>query len=484
MACLQYLYRSGASVALLVLLIGVAVPSRAETAKPAGSFLDSIGINTHFGNGIYVGGNAYADRRIDAKLGELGVRHIRDHSWNDTALTLVDNLHTTYGINANLILGETTRSPVQLVNLLQAHPVYEAIEGLNEPDFSNRTYNNLTDDRASNSFPATRAFQNDLYAAVKANPQTSGVTVLSPAMGRSNKSQYLMPINFDVAAMHSYAWASPATAANEPSFGVSQAISDMSQLRGSKPLIATESGYYNEPAANSKAVPELTIGKYTPRLYAEFFNRGVQRTYLYELADQGPDKTVREQNFGLLRYDMTEKPAFIALKNLIDLLEESSFSGSAGSQSVNYTMTSPGSLANVHHTLLQKKDGRFYLLLWQELLGYNSVSKTEINNPPVPVTLTFEASFKTLGTYLPGQSATPTAVQYNANVLNINVPDQMMVIELNNVPEPAAVAIPALAAICLLRSCAPRRPRSLPPLPPPVKHWPSQPNPAEPPCEI
>src|SRR5438067_1789005 len=108
----------------------------AEVAKSADSFIDSIGINTHFGNGIYAGTNAYADPRIAAELGNLGIRHIRDHSYNDTGVTLVGNLYTTYGIRANLILGETTRSPQDVVNLIKANPAYESVEGLNEPDFN------------------------------------------------------------------------------------------------------------------------------------------------------------------------------------------------------------------------------------------------------------------------------------------------------------------------------------------------------------
>ena len=35
-------------------------------------------------------------------------------------------------------------------------------------------------------------------------------------MGRSVRSQYLIPIPFDMAAMHSYAWGSPLTSAQDP----------------------------------------------------------------------------------------------------------------------------------------------------------------------------------------------------------------------------------------------------------------------------
>jgi hypothetical protein len=410
-------------------------------AAPADSFVESLGVNTHYGNGIFVGGNAYADRRIDAKLAALGIRHIRDHSYNAEGVAFVDNLNALYGIRANLILGETTRSPADLVNVLETHPAYEAIEGLNEPDGTNRMYNGLTDDRNNNNYPATKAFQNDMFAAIKADPQLAGVTVLSPAMSRSNRSQFLSPINFDVAAMHSYAWASPTTFADKPSGGVDQALSDMSALRGTKPLWATESGYYNQLPTNTKSVPENISGKYTPRLYAEFFNRGIGRTYVYELADQGPDTTAREQNFGLLRFDMTEKPAYTAIKNLIDLVEEPGAAPFTAT-SLAYTITAPSS---VHQTLLQKSDGRFFMLIWNEVLSYDSVNKVDLNVAPVATTLGLQGGPFDVRVFDPNVSPNAQSSQSGVTSLNLMVPDQVMVVELTRVPEPAVASAVALS---------------------------------------
>jgi hypothetical protein len=436
-----------AAVALSVLVCAARTDAATVQAKPADAFVESLGVNTHYGNGIFTGGNAYADRRVDAKLAALGIRHIRDHSYNAEGVGFVDNLNALYGIRANLILGETTRSPADLVTLLKAHPAYEAIEGLNEPDFAgNRSYNGLTDSSGTNSYPATKAFQNDMFAAIKADPQLSGVTVLSPAMGRSNRSQFLIPINFDVAAMHSYAWASPATSAREPSAGVDQALSDMSALRGTKPLWATESGYYNQLPTNTKSVPENISGKYTPRLYAEFFNRGIGRTYVYELADQGPDTTAREQNFGLLRFDMTEKPAYTAMKNLIDLVEEPG-AASFTATSLAYTITAP---ATVHQTLLQKSDGRFYMMIWNEVLSYDSVNKIDLNVAPVGTTLALQGGPFDVRIFDPNVSPNPLSTQSSVTALNLMVPDQLMVLELTRVPEPATAGVAVFAVGRLL----------------------------------
>jgi broad specificity phosphatase PhoE len=404
------------------LTFGASASAEPQAAQRTDAFGDSIGVNTHFGNAMYPE-NGYANRQIGAKLAALGVRHVRDHTWNDEGLKIVDALNKKYRIRATLVLGETTRSPAELVKLLKAHPAYEAIEGLNEPDFAKRTYKTFAD--AKNDYPATRAFQNELYAAVKGDPKTKSIPVLSPAMGRSNRSQFLLPIEFDIAAMHRYSW--EGKSALQPSAALDEVIADMAKLRGDRPLWATESGYYNEPAAHARAVPEKVAGKYTPRLLAEFFNRGVARTYLYELADQGTDKAAREQNFGLLRHDMTEKPAYAAVKNLVALLAEPKPKPFTPG-SLDFTLTPADE--RIHHTLLQKGDGRFYLLVWQEVLSYDGVAKREIDNPPVSVTLTLTEPLDAR-TYLPDESTKPTATQPGVKSLNLSVPDHVLVVELS-----------------------------------------------------
>lgn len=432
-----------------------------EAARTADRFVDSIGVNTHFGNAIYTGGNAYADPNIEAKLAELGVRHIRDHSWNDTALGIVDSLSANYGIRGNLILGETSRSPADLVNLLKAHPGYEAIEGLNEPDFNTRSYNGFTDSPSTNSYPATRAFQNDMFAAINADPQTQNVTVLSPAMGGSTKSQYLAPISFDVAAMHSY------PSAREPTFNLDTNISNMATLRGTpaKPLMSTETGYYNNPVQFGW-IPENLAAKYIPRLYAEYFNRGIDRAYLYEFANQGPDTTDREQNFGLVRFDLSEKPAFTALKNLIDLVKEPG-APSFTPASLSYTLTSSSSLSSVHHTLVQKSDGTFYLMFWQEVPVFNRTTNNnqgaEITNAPISATLTLTTGIAQARLFQPNNSSNPNATYSNPTTISLSIPDQMLIIQLTPtaVPEPSSIFL----LVATLAMTALRR-RSPPPLAP------------------
>jgi hypothetical protein len=196
--------------------------------------------------------------------------------------------------------------------------------------------------------------------------------------------------------------------------------------------MSTETGYYNNPVQFGW-IPEHLSAKYIPRLYAKYFNRGIERTYLYELANQGPSTSDREQNFGLVRFDMTEKPGFNALENLIDLLEEPGAPAFTPA-SLDYTLTGSGAVAALHHTLLQKSNGTFYLLLWAEVPVFNRTANQnqgmEIINNPLAVTLTLNTRMTQARTFLPNDSINPTATFLNPTAINLSVPDRMLIVEL------------------------------------------------------
>ncbi|HTL29977.1 MAG TPA: hypothetical protein VL282_12180 [Tepidisphaeraceae bacterium] len=418
----------------------------AETARSADAFVDSFGVNTHFRNG-----DPYANPQILAKLNDLGFRHIRDNADQTSVggFTTIDTLNTLYGIKTDFILGDTFSTPSQLATILHDHPAIEAIEGLNEPDaFGPRSYNGFTDNWTTNDYSATKAYQNDIYSAVKnsSDPRVQAIPVLSPAMANTTKAQYLAGINFDYEAMHSY----PGSTHN-PVPGLDTRITRTNQMAGTgptKPIMATETGYFTANLAGG--VSEAAAGKLMPRLFAEFYNHGIVRTYSYELADEGTNSADREQDFGLLHYDLTPKPAYTAMKNLVTLIEEpgATFTPS----SLDYTLS--GSTTDVDHLLLQKSDGRFYLLLWHEVQVYDGA---DVPNPDVSVTITFGSEMDRVRTYLPNDSITPTATLLDHTSANLSVPDQMMVVEITpTLPEPATMAGLALTAYGLLTR--PRRP--------------------------
>ncbi len=173
---------------------------------------------------------------------------------------------------------------------------------------------------------------------------------------------------------------------------------------------------------------ENAAAKYTPRLYFEYFNRGIARTYDYELIDSMPEPTMtdQEEHFGLVRNDGTNKPVFTSLKNTITLLEDPGPRFTP--KSLDYALS--GDTTNVHRTLLQKRDGRFYLVLWKEVSSYNTDTNRDLSVPSSEVTLTLNQQMATAKTYLPTNSVNQVQ-QYTApKNLTLNVPDQLLVVEL------------------------------------------------------
>ena len=393
--------------------------SLSETARSANSFIDAVGVVIHLNrtNSAY---NDF-DAIIKPRLQQLGVRHIRDGvRLNDQVTQQKFSDLATLGIKSTLVMDPRDQADGSVaVEIVKALPAaVEAVEGPNEWDvWEDLTYK-------GQSFPdAVRTFQSELYNAIKTDPVTAGLDVLSPTVALWPNATQLGAVDCDFGAMHSYPGGEPPTAGLDWHW-----IPSTRQICPAKPIIATESGWHNAVAAESgqPGVSETAAGNYVPRLWLEYFNRNIQRVYLNELIDKW-ETDDKEGNFGLLRRDGTPKPAFTAVQNLITLLQDSPGGFSPGT--LNYAMT--GELANVHHTLLQKKDGRFYLILWQEVPSFDLVNKRDISVPYQTVTVSFDTAITSAKLYQPLQATTVTAQYNNPQSVVLNVNDAPLVVELS-----------------------------------------------------
>ena len=181
-------------------------------------------------------------------------------------------------------------------------------------------------------------------------------------------------------------------------------------------------------------VSEAAQAKYLPRLFLEYFDRGIARTFSYELLDQRPDPTNsdQEENFGLVRADSTDKPAFTALANLISLLEEPERESEATPATSNFDYSLSGDMEGVRQVLLQKQGGTFYLVLWQEVPSYDTENQKDIEVPLKNVTVSFGQDVGEVATYLPSESAAPVE-RYAAGEtrqLELAVPDHPLIVEV------------------------------------------------------
>ena len=417
-----------------------AVPGLAqEPAKSVDDFVDRIGVATHWGYPDTPYGYAYD--KVKQLLGESGIRHVRD-GYHERE----NDLYKTYGIKTTVIFGPG-QQPSQIVDLIKKHiGIFAMVEGPNEVDIFPTSAN-----YKGKGFPEGPInFQNEMYAAIKADPATAHLEVIAPSTARMDSNLRLAPLrSMDYTVMHSYAGGGPPGASLEG--GYVSNILNAGRILGTgavlKPIVVTESGYHTAMGANTviagvqPGVSLKTHAKYIPRHYAEYFNAGIVRTIVYEFINEFKDEaTNAEASFGLVQRDLTPKPAYFALKNLIALLGEARWNAAQmrwqkpafTPRALNFTLE--GDTKNVHHTLLQKSNGDYYLLLWQEVSSFDTKTKTDINNPNVAVTLKLNTRITAATTYLPGTGTQPQQSFRAPRSLTLNVPDELLIVKLT--PEP------------------------------------------------
>ena len=403
-----------------------------EAAKSATAFVNSIGINTH----IRYYDTAYGNYPfIKQSLLAVGIRHIRDGGSDPTWIQRINELGSlgikaTLVIDSNIGIGPNASYDIKppgytVVNFVKSlvPTGVEAVEVLNEFDLS---YNLFSYTRSGQPVTATswvsylRDYTRDIYTALKADPATASIPVIGPSFVNATSSSTIGDLSqwVDYGSFHPYN-----NPKNPGDGSLAKDYTLRSQPFGNKPLLATEVGYSTGSPSSERPVSEAVQGKYIPRLFLESFNQGVPRTFSYELIDQKPNPNSSEQNFGILRSDGTPKPAYTALKNLISLLNDPT-SGAARAQpgALNYAMG--GNTQNVHHMLLQKSNGDFYLILWLEV---PSTDQTATQT----VTLAFSTPLAQAIAYAPNQSLNPVATFATPRQLTLGVTDSPLVLKLS-----------------------------------------------------
>jgi CARDB len=184
-------------------------------------------------------------------------------------------------------------------------------------------------------------------------------------------------------------------------------------VNGALPVVASETGY------PQSYIPLDRANKYDSRLFFEFFNHGIVRTYAYELIDES-QVSGHESTFGLLYANGTAKPMFNTIANLITLLKDPGSAFTPGS--LNYSFS--GAPASLHHTLLQKRNGVFYLVLWLELDYWNATSAN--------VTVNFAGTAGHVNQYDPLASVSPKTAWNNVSSVVLPVSDQATILEISS----------------------------------------------------
>lgn len=200
------------------------------------------------------------------------------------------------------------------------------------------------------------------------------------------------------------------------------------QSPSGKPIQATEAGYNND--IPSGGISEEAEGKYTSRMFAEFFRRGFTRTFKYELVNQGLPG--REGVFGLLRNDLSEKPAYRAVKNLISILDDKG--PNFETDSLNDALDLQ--LNDTRQILFQKRNSDFYLMIWLELPTWDVNTNKDLYPTAQQILLTLlndhNITNVTLYAFSSLSDVTTKALVMNNNQVLFDVIDRISIIQLSN----------------------------------------------------
>jgi hypothetical protein len=386
----------------LAALLLAAPAAGADQARPAAAFTDSVGVNTH----VIYGDTAYGDLNlVRARLRELGVRHIRDGicgdcpwQWPMFAALGQDGIKLDAGAG-------WPRDPVGVLQgsigvMTSLAPMIDMVEGANEWDsFSGRDPAWAQQDRD---------YQRWLHAAVRGTPAIGERPLIGPSLVFSADSPSSWDILGDVSDALDYGNIHAYPGGGPPETNLSAELAQARQISGDKPVVATEAGYHNAIRQGNwdhPGVPEAVAGAYIPRLFLEYFRRGVARTYTYELVDEWPGQAAvnQEASFGLVRSDFSRKPAFIALRNLLSILGDPG--ATANGPPVEVPLDIDTAAPDLDRLVLRKRDGRVDVVLWRTASVWNTAARRDVAVNRLPTRVRFGGPVERVGSFRPLDAA-------------------------------------------------------------------------------
>ena len=439
--------RMGRAISVLVLALIAQIsisPARAAEdvrAVSASDFLNSLGMCTHIGQGA-------DDPQQSAKaLAFAGIRNIRDDA---SARHIKDwiAVHQQAGIKVVLTMsGPSDATIPRLIDMskrLAAADALLALEGPNEPNNWGVTFEGKKSGGDSTFVPIAK-WQAAYYAAAKADPVLKNYPVFhSSEAGGSEPDnvglQYLtipqggsalMPDGTryaDFANVHNYICRKPAIIDNmawenaDPVFhgwpdgvfveygktwrkgfaGYSNA--DLEKL----PRVTTETGWIT---GGKKGLTEEQQGRLYLNMYLAQFKRGFKYTFIYMLRDGGGS----DAGYGIVHNDYEPKKSATFLHNLTTILADH---GSVA-HSVSLAYTIPNAPATVHDLLLQKSDGSFELVVWNEKANGSDTVNVEFAKP-----------FASAKLYDPTVGTQPTRELKSARSIALELSDHPVAIEI------------------------------------------------------
>jgi hypothetical protein len=406
------------------------------TAARMSDFLDSIGVCVHITQGVDAPGPSAS------ALAFAGIREMRDDG-NPATVPAWIAVFQDAGVRTNVLTNQSVSGTVGMAEALRDAGALLSVEGPNEPNNFPVTYEGGTS--SATTFLPVAHLQRDLYAAIKADPALTGVSVFASSESGGAEPddvglQFLtippdagttMPAGTqyaDYANTHNYVcghssdlvdnvcWNATDPTLNGDWDGLyveyghtwnkgfaGYSDSGLETL----PRVSTETGWLT---SGTGSITEEQQARVFLNLYLAGYKRGWTYTFIYMLRDDPV-----QGYWGLFDTSYNPKTSGTYLHNLTTILADK---GSAPTGRLDYSIASEP--ATVHDLLLQKSSGTFELLVWNE--------RPTGGSDDVVVDLGVERATVTL--YDPTTGTAPTQVLSQVSSVTVTVSDHPVVIEL------------------------------------------------------
>jgi len=435
---------------VFILLLAASDIRAAENvhAISASDFLDSLGMCTHVGQGVD------DPQKSATALAFAGIRNIRD----DASARHVPDwiaIHQQVGIKVVLTMSGPSDSTIpRMIDMskqLAEADALLALEGPNEPNNWGVTFEGKKSGGNSTFVPVAK-WQAAYYAAAKADPVLKNYPVFASSEASGSEPdnvglQYLMIPNgastlmpdgtryADFANVHNYICRKPAIIDNmawenaDPVFrgwpdGIyveygktwRKGFAGYSNAELEKlPRVTTETGWVT---GGKKGLTEEQQGRLYLNMYLAQFKRGFKYTFIYMLRDGGGS----DAGYGIVHNDYQPKKSATYLHNLTTILADRGTVAHAAS--LPYSI--PNAPATVHDLLLQKSDGTFELVVWNEKAsGLDHVN------------VEFSQACPSAKLYDPTVCTDPAHVLKDARTIALELSDHPVVIEIASMKQRA-----------------------------------------------
>lgn len=384
----------------VVLAVGIEASAIAgETqAVPSIDFLNSIGIDSTFPDrGQPLDKTIEMIRYAGFRWVRAGTEGLTDHG--PTTLQTYIDLHRATGVRFSWGLGSGGTNLSRLIETAKSIAQADALlafEGNNEPNNWGVNYQGEKGGGNAPSWMAVAKLQHDLYQAVKNDPQLAKIPVWSISENGAERDNVglqfltipedagaLMPAGTtyaDFANCHNYfyhpnsshpadnkTWnaADPSPACKVDGLYGNYGITWAKHFQGypqdqlnKLPRVTTETG-----ATIGGAITEEIHALNLLSMYLDQYKRGWSYTSVYILRDRTDEGG--NQAFGFFRPDYWPRKAAVYLHNLTTILADGGMPTKPGS--LDYVITNPPE--TVHEMLLERGDGTFQLVVWDERLS-------------------------------------------------------------------------------------------------------------------